>query len=119
MSYALGMRIKELRQIHKINQEQMADVLGMSRQRYSRLENGQVDISYVMIKKIAYYLGVSTSDITSAEDVKKELVTLFREKGSREDVIDSVSKIEEILKVFNAHEKLYYQMRGSDSIVDW
>lgn len=118
MSYALGMRIKELRQIRKINQEQIADVLDMSRQRYSRLENGQVDISYVMIKKIADFLGVLPSDITSAEEEKKELVTLFREKGSREDVILSVSKIEKILSVFHAHEKLYFQMRGRDDNVD-
>ena len=73
MSYALGMRIKELRQIRKISQEQMANVLDMSRQRYSRLENGQVDISYVMIKKIADYLGVPTSEITNAEEEKKEI----------------------------------------------
>lgn len=119
MSYALGLRIKELRQISKINQEQIADVLDMSRQRYSRLENGQVDISYVMIKKIADYLGVSTSDITSAEEENKELVTLFREKGSGEDIISSVSKIQEILKVFYAHEKLYFQMKERDDLVDW
>ena len=31
MSYALGTRIKELRQIRKISQEQMANVLDMSR----------------------------------------------------------------------------------------
>ena len=36
MSYALGSRIKELRTNRKISQEQMADVLGTSRQRYSR-----------------------------------------------------------------------------------
>lgn len=119
MSYALGLRIKELRQIRKISQEQIADVLDMSRQRYSRLENGQVDISYVMIKKIADYLGVSTSDITSAEEENKELVTLFREKGSGEDIISSVSKIQEILKVFYAHEKLYFQMKERDDLVDW
>ncbi len=118
MSYALGLRIKELRQIRKISQEQIADVLDMSRQRYSRLENGQVDISYVMIKKIADYLGVSTSEITSAEEENKELVTLFREKGSGEDIISSVSKIQEILKVFYAHEKLYFQMKERDDLVD-
>lgn len=118
MSYALGMRIKELRQKHKIGQEQMADVLETTRQRYSRIENGQVDISFVMIKKIADYLGVPTSDITSAEEEKKELVTLFREKNSGEDVINSVAKIEEILKVFHAHEKLYHQMKVRDGFVD-
>ncbi len=118
MSYALGSRIKELRAKHKISQEQMADVLGTTRQRYSRIENGQVDISFIIIKKISDYLGVPTSEITSAEDEKKELVTFFREKYSNRNIIDAVAKIEEILKAFNAHEKLYYQMKGRDSLVD-
>ena len=45
MRYALGRRIKELRINRKISQEQMAEVLETTRQRYSRIENGQVDIS--------------------------------------------------------------------------
>lgn len=118
MSYAIGSRIKELRRTRKIGQEQMAEVLDTSRQRYSRLENGQVDISYVIIKKIADYLGVSVYDITSAEEEKKELVTFFREKDLSEDIVGSVSIIEEILNVFHAHEKLYNQMRDRDVYVD-
>ncbi|NLP35805.1 MAG: helix-turn-helix transcriptional regulator [Clostridiales bacterium] len=118
MSYALGSRIKELRTIRKVSQEQMADVLETTRQRYSRIENGQVDISYVMIKKIANYLGVPTSEITSAEEEKKELITFFREKSASRNVVDCVARIEEILKTFNAHEKLYFQMRMRDGYVD-
>lgn len=118
MSYALGTRIKEIRTNHKITQEQMAEVLETTRQRYSRIENGQVDISFVMIKKIADYLGVSTYDITSVEEEKKKLVTFFREKSSSRNVVDSVAKIERILKAFNAHEKLYYQMKVRDELAD-
>jgi len=118
MSYAIGSRIKELRTNHKISQEQMAEVLDTTRQRYSRLENGQVDISYVIIKKIADYFGVSVADITSAAEEKKELVTFFREKNTSEDVVGSVAKIEEILKAFHAHGKLYHQMRDRDVYAD-
>ena len=118
MSYAIGSRIKELRTNHRISQEQMAELLNTSRQRYARLENGQVDISYVIIKKIADYLGVSTTEITSVEQEDKELVALFREKNTSEDVVDSVAKIQEILRVFQAHEKLYYQMKARGEYVD-
>ncbi|MBE3570788.1 MAG: helix-turn-helix transcriptional regulator [Bacillales bacterium] len=118
MSYAIGRKIKELRTSHKISQEQMAEVLNTTRQRYSRLESGQVDISFVLIMKVADYFGVPTSDITNAEREDKELVTFFREKNSSEDLVNSVAKIEKILKVFNAHEKLYYQMRPRDEYVD-
>lgn len=114
MSYTLGSRIKELRTNRKISQEQMADVLETSRQRFSRIENGQIDISFVMIKKIAEYLGIPTSEITCVEEEKMKLTTFFREKSSSKNVMDSVAKIEEILEVFNAHEKLYNQMRVRD-----
>ncbi|QVK17140.1 helix-turn-helix transcriptional regulator [Mycoplasmatota bacterium] len=118
MIYAIGSRIKELRINHKISQEKMADVLDTTRQRYARLENGQIDISYVIIKKIADYFGVSVTDITSAAEEKKELVTFFKEKNTGEDVIGLVAKIEEILRVFHAHEKLYHQMRNRDVYED-
>lgn len=118
MSYALGMRIKQLRQKYKVSQEEMARALETTRQRYSRLEKGQVDISFIMIKKIAEYLGVSTKDITSVEEEKKKLTVLFREKSGMEDMVPIVSKVEEILKVFNAHKKLYYQMKERDGIED-
>ena len=118
MSYAIGSRIKELRTKNRISQEQMAELLDTTRQRYARLENGQVDISYVIIKKIADYLGISTTEITKVEQEDKELVAFFREKNTCEDIVDSVAKIEEMLKVFQAHEKLYYQMKARDEYVD-
>lgn len=114
MSFALGMRIKELRNEKKIGQEAMAEVLATTRQRYARIESGQADISFVMIKKIAEFLGVTTKAITSAEEEKKGLVAMFRDKKHGEDTIAYVSKIEEILQVFHAHEKLYFQMGARD-----
>ncbi len=111
MSCAIGIRIKELRINHRISQEQMAELLDTTRQRYARLENGKVDISYAIIKKIADYLGVSTSEITNVEGEDKELVTYFTEKNSGEDIVVSVAKIQEILHVFHAHERLYHQMK--------
>ncbi len=114
MSYAIGNRIRELRTNHRISQEQMAELLNTSRQRYARLENGQVDISYVIIKKIADYLGLSTAEITAAEQENKELVAFFRERDTNEDIVNSVAEIQEILRMFHAHEKLYYQMKACD-----
>jgi len=118
MSYAIGSKIKELRTSYNISQEEMAELLETTRQRYSRLEKGQIDISYVVIKKIANYLGVAIRDITKVEQGKKELVTFFREKNTSDDIIGSVSKIEQILRVFNAHEKLYHQKRERDIYED-
>lgn len=118
MSYTLGFRIKELRSKHDFTQENMAELLGMSRQRYARLENGQVDISFTVIKQVADALGLKTTDITSVVEERKELVTLFREKSINIQTIDAVAKIQKILEVFNSHEKLYYQMKEKHTNVN-
>lgn len=117
MSYTIGSKIKELRISRKISQDEMAELLDTTLQRYSRLEKGYVDISYVMIKKIADRFGVSTGEITQAEQEKKELVQFFIDQGISEEIVGSVAKIEVILKVFHAHEKLYHQTRERNTNV--
>ncbi len=110
MSYAIGKRINEIRTKKKVSQEEIASVLGISRQRFARIENGQSDISYAMILKVADYFGVSASEITSAdEDVDLEIY--FRDNEDSEEVRGSVGTIVEILKTFRAHEKLYNRMK--------
>ena len=118
MSYAIGSRIKELRTARGINQERMAEILNTSRQRYSRLEKGQVDISFVLIKKIAQIFAVPTSEITSVLTGNEGLPAYFREKNASDDVLNRVAKIEEIIRVFWAHEKLYYQMKARGEHAD-
>lgn len=110
MSYNIGRRIKELRIERDIKQDEIANMLSTTRQRYARMENGQVDISYATILKIATFLSVPASEITVADE-KKDLLVLFREKANSCNVEQSVEKITEILRTFHSHEKLYYQMK--------
>ncbi len=117
MSYALGVRIRQFRDAQKVSQETMADFLGTTRQRYARMESGQIEISFQTIKKIADYLGVKVQEITSAVEERKGLTALFREKADKPEALKAVSKIENILAVFHSHEKLYYQMKAQDDLL--
>lgn len=110
MSYAIGRRINDIRTQKKINQEEIASVLGISRQRFARIENGQSEISYTMIQKVAEYFAVPVSSITSADE-EIDLKLCFRDVKNAEDIDVSVAKIVDILKTFHAHEKLYYRMK--------
>ena len=111
MSYAIRRRIHEIRTQKKINQEDIASVLGISRQWFARIENGQSEISYAMIQKTADYFAVPVSSITSAnEDI--DLKLYFRDIENADNINSSVSKIAEILRTFHAHEKLYNRMKG-------
>ena len=114
MSYAIGKKINEIRTQKKVSQEEIAAFLDISRQRFARIENGQSDIPYNMLQKVAEYLGVPVSDITSAnEDI--DLKLYFRDFENSENIDSSVEKIEDIIKTFHAHEKLYYRMKVKDS----
>lgn len=111
MSYAIGKRINEIRLEKKISQEEIASVLGISRQRVARIENGQSDISYDMIKVVANHLAVPVSTITSAGE-EIDLQMYFRNGENAVGLDESVGKIVDILKTFRAHEKLFYRMKG-------
>lgn len=114
MSYAIGKRINEIRLQKKINQEDIAKALGISRQRFARIENGQSDISYAMLIKTADFFAVPVSDITSVDEEIDDLPILFRDIENSDDVNASVEKIVDIIKTFHAHEKLYNRMKVKD-----
>jgi len=110
MSYAIGKRINEYRTARKVSQEDVATKLGISRQRFARIENGTSDISYEMLKKLADFLAVPISDITSADE-DEDIRVCFRDVENSDKIEESVEKIYNILKTFHAHEKLYLRMK--------
>ena len=110
MSYNIGNKINEFRVQKKISQDEIASFLGMSRQRFARIENGQIDVSYSTLQKIADYMAVSISEITAADE-QGDLSILFREVDNTEEIHSYIDKINDIIKTFHAHEKLYYRMK--------
>jgi len=56
-------RLKEIRAIRGISQEELADILGVSRQTISSLENGRYNPSILLAFKIARYFGMPIEDI--------------------------------------------------------
>lgn len=111
MSYLIGQKIKQIRINLDITQETIAEKLEISRQKYSRIENGQSNIGYITLEKISKVLGVDIRELTSANEEKQTLTHLFREKNHNASCDEAIEKIETILKYFHAHEKLYYQMK--------
>ena len=101
MNKLLGNRIRELRCARNYTQEQMADRIGVSRQKYARIENGTNSITLDILSKIASILDVTVGDITSVLD--KEPAVAYR-TGS-EDV--SAQKIFDMLDLFYANKHMY------------
>jgi len=61
-------RLEELRKERGINQEQLAEVLEVSRQTIGSLENGRYNPSILLAFKISRYFGLPIEDIFIYEE---------------------------------------------------
>lgn len=111
MSYIISQRIKALRIERGLSQEEVAAKLDMSRQRYSRIESNQIQITFKTIEQLADVFRISSKEITKASVEKKPLKILFRENNVQGTPDEVLEKIQTILEYMSAHERLYYKMK--------
>ena len=60
-----GGKIRAIRTLKGLSQENMADTVGLSRLAYGDIERGKIDVTDARLKQIADALGVSPDDILS------------------------------------------------------
>lgn len=113
MNTILGTRIRSLRESKGFTQEQVAEKMSCSRQKYARIEKGLIDISYANITMIAQILGVKADEITSSINRIEQKQPIFRENGASSQN-DKFAFINEMLDTFYAHRKLYNSVRQAD-----
>lgn len=65
---AMKNKLEEMRRQRGIKQEELADMLGVSRQTISSLENGRYNPSVILAFKIARFFGVRIEDIFIYEE---------------------------------------------------
>ena len=105
MNELLGNRIKALRSAKNFTQEQMADQIGVSRQKYARIESGANSITLDILSKIAEMLEVTVGDITRVLD--EAPVVAYRVAGEN----SSTEKIFDMLDLFYANKHLYTKLQ--------
>jgi transcriptional regulator with XRE-family HTH domain len=64
----IGGNIKRLREDRGIKQSEIADLIGMHRSNYSKIESGQREISVPALDKLAKYFNVSLDDLVHLGD---------------------------------------------------
>ncbi len=106
MNKLLGNRIKALRTINNMTQEQIAEQIGISRQKYARIESGNNNITLDVLSKLASVFDVTVSDITRVLD--ENPVVEYR--AADEDGVSS-DKIFDMLELFYANKHLYDKLR--------
>lgn len=111
MNEVLGNRIRLLRESQNITQESVAEKLGMSRQRYARIEKGINDISYDFILKVSTVLGVNSDEITCVVRNLEPRKVEFRNTAGAQPTFDTVSNM---LDLFYANKKLYNKFKRGE-----
>ena len=113
MNSILGARIRSLRESKGFTQEQIAENMGCTRQKYARIEKGLIDISYASLNSIAQTLGISVEEITSSVNNAYKEQPVFRANGdlAQEDKFQYISTM---IDTFYAHRKLYNSVRQVD-----
>lgn len=101
----LGSRIKALRSAKNFTQEQIADRIGISRQKYARIESGVNSIALDVLSEIAEVLGVTIGDITKVLDESPAVAYRAGEENG------SSKKIFDMLDLFYANKHMYEKLQ--------
>ena len=110
MNGLLGNRIKELRKANNFTQEQVADQIGISRQKYARIESGVNSITLDILSKAAGVLGVTVGDITRVLD--ETPVVKYRVGEENE----TSKKIFDMLDLFYANKHMYEKLHHKNAL---
>lgn len=110
MNELLGARIKALRSAANFTQEQIANQIGISRQKYARIESGTNNITLDVLAKIANVLKVQVGDITRVLD---ETPVVEYRVGAKKA---SSKKIFDMLDLFYANKHLNQKLQHKDDI---
>ena len=108
MNEMLGNRIKALRIAKNLTQEQVADQIGVSRQKYARIESGVNSITLDILSKVAGILGVTVGDITRVLDETPVVVYRAGKEGG------SSKKIFDMLDLFYANKHMCEKLQHKD-----
>lgn len=114
MNAILGARIRNLRESKGLTQEQIAEKMSCTRQKYARLEKGLIDISYASLTTVAQVLGIAIEEITSSVNNISQEQPMFRGDSSSVQE-DKFAYINNMIDTFYAHRKLYNSVRQADA----
>ncbi len=108
MNEMLGNHIRALRNAKKLTQEQVADQIGISRQKYARIESGVNSITFDILSKVAKVLDVTVGDITKVLDETAAVAYRTGEESG------SSKKIFDMLDLFYANKSMCARLQRRD-----
>lgn len=77
----IGKNIRKIRELNDLNQESVADMLGMSTVAYGRIERNETEVSLKRISQIAKVLNTDIETLLNFNN-KKHIVQMENNKGT-------------------------------------
>jgi DNA adenine methylase len=72
---AFGLRLKQLRELYTLSQQQLAEKAGIGREQISKIESGQVNVTIETINRLSSALGISVKDLVTFSKDSEPLPT--------------------------------------------
>ena len=112
----IGSKIKRIREMRGITQEEIAEALNLTAQAYGRMERGETSISAERLGKIAEKLGVNTDEIMRYDENKFIISGNSNNGEANEDALQfnlniyESERAIEVLKetISNQHEQIKF-----------
>lgn len=103
-------KIKKVRELNQLTQEDMAAQLNMSTNGYAKIERGKTRLNIPTLEKIATVLGIDLVDLLSVDD--KSLICLVSENSQHSSNYygaDNSAEIEKMQLMLDHKEQLLIQ----------
>lgn len=81
----VGINIRKLREDRGVKQSEIADLIGMHRSNYSKIENGQREISVAAVDKIARFFNITIDELVHLSNDLPDEVSM-EDKSTAEQV---------------------------------
>ena len=106
MNKLLGERIKTLRIARNMTQEDVSNIIDVSRQRYARIESGTSNVTLDLLTKISNIFDINVSDITSILDKEPTVEYRTNSETSSQSIFD-------MLDLFYANKHMYENINNN------
>ncbi|MDC6268058.1 helix-turn-helix domain-containing protein [Lysinibacillus fusiformis] len=111
----LGVRLKYLRKSNNKTQQDIADILGITRPAYTAYEQGKRNPDYEILEKIADYYNVSIDYLLGRTDNKE---ALHKQAGISDNDYNNLSPYQkEVIDFFLTRENLFFKNQP-DNLLD-
>lgn len=100
---ALGKKLCELRKTRGMRQDAVAEALRVSRQKYSRIENGENDPSLVELNRLALLFQTTVSELVADDGDEASVVSFYRNA----DDSPEINYINDVIDMFFKNKLVY------------